>query len=418
MPCYVRTLLPALLTLLLAACAGSNDVERSPEVTSTPDTGGERTSTGTPTVSPTLSPSATATEPARTATATQTAVPTMRPTAAEMEQATLTVPSQCLPEQGERFPYVNHTAGYCLQYPSSFDIADVFPEGAPNVENILGIYGPAHDASLEPLRAGMNVVVVGPADGRTLQQVVDEAVASAGPDAEITTLPAELDGEPAMILEGMPGRTENRQLLTIHEERVFQLTVYPTGDDFPEVADEVELVWQTALDSFAFLSQDVLDQFAACPEQASPYVDVVAGYCLRYPSEFSVVQTTNPPAVTFADTLLSFDGDQESVRVALTVEMEEVADDRTLQELVDEMAAGYAGAEVGQRPAELGGEAAIIIEGLPEGAGSRQLLALHGGAVYRLTLSSVGDELPEAAAAAERLWEAAKGSFVFLPPAD
>lgn len=378
---YKRPLQLSLLLILLAACAGSDE--------------------GTPTAAATASPA-----------------PTVTAASGDGETAGLDLPSTCRQGEEGRPPYVNYTAGYCLQYPASFHVGDVLPEGAPNAEDILGIYGPAYDDSLEPLRAGMSIVVVGPAEGRTLQQVVEEAVVSAGSEAEIARRPAELGDEPAVILDGMPGRTQNRKMYAIHEDRVYEVTVYPTGDEFPEVAGDVALVWQAVLSSFTFLSEDVVEQFAPCPEEASPYADVAAGYCLRYPSPFRLFRSVDPAAVTIADAPPATGDGGETARATMTIEMVLVSPERSLQALVDGIVANFPEAEVQQRQADVGGETAIVIEGLPGRTENRQLFVRHGDALYRLTLSPAGDEFPDAAAAAERLWEAVTDSFTFLPAVD
>ncbi|MDX1689250.1 MAG: hypothetical protein R3248_14805 [Candidatus Promineifilaceae bacterium] len=365
-----------------------------------------------------LAPCAGSEEGAPTPTVTASPAPTATAASGEGETAGLDLPSTCRQQEGGRFTYVNYTAGYCLQYPASFHVGDVLPEGAPNVENILGLYGPAYDDSLEPLRAGMSIVVVGPAEGRTLQQVVEEAVVSAGSEAEIARRPARLGGEAAVILDGMPGRTENRKVLAIHEDTVYEVTVYPTGDEFPEVAGDVALVWQAVLSSFTFLSEDVLEQFAPCPEEASPYADVAAGYCLRYPSSLRLFRSADPAAVTIADAPLAAGDGEETARATMTIEMVLVSPERSLQALVDGIVANFPEAEVQQRQVELGGKEAIVIEGLPGRMENRQLFVRHGDALYRLTLSPAGDEFQGATAAAEGLWEAVTESFTFLPAAD
>lgn len=193
------------------------------------------------------------------------------------------------------------------------------------------------------------------------------------------------------------------------------MTVYPAGGDYPQVAGDVELVWQTVLESFTFLADDVLAQFDACPEEASPYADASAGYCLRYPSRFRLMQMTDPRAVAFVDAPMHVSEGQVSLPARLSIETAEVAPDRTLPELIDGILTEYPDAEIRRRPIRLGGEATVVVEGLSGRTGSRQLFALRNGTLYRFTLSPTGDDLPGAVAAAEGLWKAVTDSFTFLP---
>lgn len=391
--------------LLLAACTSIVDQQPplTPVVESTPSIASDTPTDATdtlPTVGPdTVSPTA--------------GTDSQQPS--EPEVTGLVVPSTCLHQQEGRSPFVNYTGGYCLQYPASFRVGDVFPEGAPNAENILGIYGPPQDASLEPLQAGLSILVIGPVEGRTLQQVVDEAVLTADSGPEITTRITELGGERAVIVEGLQGRSPYRDLLTIHEGKIYELTVYPTGDDYPEVVADVELVWQTVLDTFTFLTEDVLAEFESCPQQAAPYANLAAGYCLRYPSSFNLHQMADSAAVTLAAPALLRE-DPDSAGAMLTVGQVDVTQDRTLQALADEIVAGYRDEESRQSAGMLGGEPALVVESLL--GGKRQLLAIHNGSLYRLTLLPADRSVPEAVTGSEQLWDTVTGSFTFLPKLD
>jgi len=67
----------------------------------------------------------------------------------------------------------------------------------------------------------------------------------------ITRTETTLAGEPALVVEGLPGRNEARHLYAIHNDTVYHLWLEPL--DIAEVADEAEAAWQMALDSFTFL---------------------------------------------------------------------------------------------------------------------------------------------------------------------
>ena len=102
----------------------------------------------------------------------------------------------------------------------------------------------------DPVMALLHVAVPEAANGRSLEQVVDEVVAEYQ-DLEITRTETTLAGEPALVVEGLPGRNEARHLYAIHNDTVYHLWLEPL--DIAEVADEAEAAWQMALDSFTFL---------------------------------------------------------------------------------------------------------------------------------------------------------------------
>jgi hypothetical protein len=59
-----------------------------------------------------------------------------------------------------------------------------------------------------------------------------------------------LGEETAVLITGLPGRTAGRDLYAVHNETVYHLRLDPLG--FEQVATDLELVWQTVLDSFTF----------------------------------------------------------------------------------------------------------------------------------------------------------------------
>jgi heat shock protein HslJ len=155
------------------------------------------------------------------------------------------LPDNCSPQSADLSPYVNVRDGYCLTYPTRFKVGDVFP-------GIFNLYGPPLDQSLEPLQAGMSIVVRGPAIGRTLGEVVD-GVTAEFKDFPITRTQSTLDVEPAEIIEGHGEPWRSRQMFVIHNDTIYSLSVFPVDKAFPQVAPDVDELWQAVISSFAFL---------------------------------------------------------------------------------------------------------------------------------------------------------------------
>jgi hypothetical protein len=140
-------------------------------------------------------------------------------------------------------PYVNPRDGYCLLYPAYFRQQDI------TVPDVTIFIGPAVDPTIpEPVQVFLQVNTE-PANGRSLEQVVGE-VLSVVTGQEIQQSEVMLGEETAVLITGLPGRTAGRDLYAVHNETVYHLRLDPLG--FEQVATDLELVWQTVLDSFTF----------------------------------------------------------------------------------------------------------------------------------------------------------------------
>jgi hypothetical protein len=223
------------------------------------------------------------------------------------------------------------------------------------------------------------------------------------------------------LLEGMPGRALNNQLLVMYNERVYQLTLHPVDPAYPQAAPDVNTLWAMAQETFTFLPQPVIERYSACPtgglqgdQNSAPYLNINGGYCLTYPSYFLLQQDfeKNTTALTTNYILPGSESSQELQLTTLTLTIQsEVANGRTLAQVVDEVAAASSGSALSRTPATLGSAPAEIVEGFPDG--SRHLYAVHDDKVYHLVLTLPQGEIESAAADAARLWEAVTTSFTF-----
>ena len=88
------------------------------------------------------------------------------------------------------------------------------------------------------------------AAGRTASQAADEIMAEAlGFDISRTT--TTIAGEEAVILDNLPGQDLNRQVVVVHQGRLYKFTFTPMGGD----TAGVESLYRTMMNSFSFLPQ-------------------------------------------------------------------------------------------------------------------------------------------------------------------
>jgi hypothetical protein len=147
---------------------------------------------------------------------------------------------------------------------------------------------------------------------------------------------------------------------------------------------------------------------AATSEDLAAYFSLSDGYCLLYPAHFR--------ANNLYARITKFSGPPSDLTAALTILIEDSAGGRTLSHVVDEYLAQFgAGAPGSRAAATLGGEAAVVVEGIPGRSGSREAFVIHGDVVYHLSAYPL-DDLSQARPDVEAVWQAVTASFTFLPP--
>lgn len=144
----------------------------------------------------------------------------------------------------QKSPYINPLHGYCFVYPSHYGQQDSI------ARDMVVLTGPALDPTIpDPLRSMVTISALESAEGRSVQQVVDELIAEA-PGLEIQQYEAILGSEPAILVTGLPARMEGRDLFFIHNDTIFRLRGEPLG--FPELAEDLEETWDIIMSSFRF----------------------------------------------------------------------------------------------------------------------------------------------------------------------
>lgn len=144
--------------------------------------------------------------------------------------------------------YTDSDGRYCLLYPANFEVRH-------ETEGQVAFYGPPLDDSLEPVIASLTIQAEGPAAGRAMTEIMgDYWVICNRPASKCLHQNLTLGGQPAEMVEGVFGESPvaSRQVFVIHADTVYHLSLYPVGASFPQAAPDVELLWQTLLDSFVF----------------------------------------------------------------------------------------------------------------------------------------------------------------------
>lgn len=130
------------------------------------------------------------------------------------------------------------TKGFCLLVPATYTVFDPTP-----TEIVL-----AKESLLNVTEPRLSIVVTAAA-GRTAEQVADEIEAEMQNFA-IKRSTAEVAGQPAVILNEMPGQDLNRRVLIVQNDRLYDLTFAPL--DHPEI----EAFYQAIISDFTLIEPE------------------------------------------------------------------------------------------------------------------------------------------------------------------
>jgi len=135
---------------------------------------------------------------------------------------------------------INTHSNYTVQYPEGYDVAIYSPDG---VAILVGSLLNASDPRLD--------IQVSPAEGRTAEQEADR-LASEMQSFEIERSALTIDGEPAVVLDQVPGQEITRIVLVAHAGRLYTLRFIPADTNLGEVFEKMEQLYQTVTGSLDF----------------------------------------------------------------------------------------------------------------------------------------------------------------------
>jgi hypothetical protein len=139
-------------------------------------------------------------------------------------------------------------------------------------------------------------------------------------------------------------------------------------------------------------------------------INMVAGYCLQYPAEFDVA-FFKPNNIMFFKSLI-LNVSEPNLRIDV-----QPADRMTVDQAADKIVEDYAvpGVEALRVELSLGGEKAIMLDGLSGQDPNRQVVVLHKDSLYILFFLQMDKDQPELVAQAEALYDTVVASFNFRP---
>jgi len=154
------------------------------------------------------------------------------------------------PFAGPNLWYTNEPFGYCLLLPGAYSAINVDPEAAEMAFYVDSVQGTDHARLF---------IKVTDANGRSLEEVTlkrEAEIEKAMPGSDVMWSWASLlDGEPANEFRQVPGQELSRQVVTLHNGRVYTLTFLPDGPVADKAYAEMQNLYEMVMDSFSFLWQ-------------------------------------------------------------------------------------------------------------------------------------------------------------------
>lgn len=157
--------------------------------------------------------------------------------------------------------YLDEEAGYCFQYPSEYVLEQFTPNDPATLGQVvtLKVERPLYTVGLavdvQRFFAGLTLEE---AVTRFMSQFSGEALQSIqrNPVEVLGGLDFQLGGEPAELLDGVPGPSGSRDIFAMHEDLLYHLVFTPSFQDNPQSAQEANLIYNVVTSTFSFLNQD------------------------------------------------------------------------------------------------------------------------------------------------------------------
>lgn len=151
------------------------------------------------------------------------------------------VATGCNAETDNTQTLTDEALGYCVLIPTGFNIEHpVQDEAVIFIGTQMGHGRPQVFINVEE------------AGGRTPETFA--AFLTAGLEQfGVTRTETTLGGEPALVLDKLPGQDVNRQVVAVHGDKLYHLTFVPLNPEDPEMAQEVEELYALVMRSFEFV---------------------------------------------------------------------------------------------------------------------------------------------------------------------
>jgi hypothetical protein len=321
----------------------------------------------------------------------------------EMEEMTT---ADCPEAAAGTHQLIDAVQGICFLYPDNYDVIRT-DDGSLTmyVKSLLNTEAPLATVRVEDV------------NGRTIQEIIPDYPSDADL-ASMSFLTVDLGGEIATVLDMLPGQDTNRRIIALHNDRIVDIMIARVGEEYGEVGQQAEALFQTMTGSFQFIAIDPAADLVAgpeCPEASEGqvlYTNTEDGFCLLLPEKYMVDDTlgsdTGTETAVFVESLMN----TAEPKLFITVQP---ANGRTLEEVTAAKEEEFADFGVSYSFGYmLDGVPANQFDQLPGQDLNRQVVLIHNDRFYTLTFMPDDPAMADVYAEMETLYEVVMDSFSFL----
>jgi hypothetical protein len=152
--------------------------------------------------------------------------------------------SACRAATSDTHSLKNDTSGYCLLYPAGYRAEQPNPD-----ETVL------FTGSLQNLEAERAYIQVSNAGGRAASEIaggIAAEVKASLPNWGVRQSATRIGGETAIVLDNVPGQDISRQVVAVHNGRLYLLTFVPVDPAQGDSYLAMDMLYNTTLESFRF----------------------------------------------------------------------------------------------------------------------------------------------------------------------
>lgn len=145
---------------------------------------------------------------------------------------------------------VNDTTEWSLSEADRLGLCFSYPQGYMQIPNIdtVEIVGPDIPGSDTK---GLFWIEISDAYGRTAEKIADEDLTFAA-GVDVGRWDLTLDGEPAVVLDGMPGQNLQRRVYVVHEQTLYVLAFWPARSENKAAGDQMDALYAAVMNSWAW----------------------------------------------------------------------------------------------------------------------------------------------------------------------
>ena len=287
--------------------------------------------------------------------------------------------------------------GICFSYPLGYT-----QNPYSDTVEILGPALPGSD------RIGLFWLEKSDSQGRTAEKVADEELAIV-PGLNVGRSTVTLGGEPALVLDGMPGQDLQRRVFIVRGQTLYILAFMPTRSENQAANDQMEALFTAVTNSWAW---------SPCSGTESPSIQNTnesmlfssdqLGICFSYPQGYTEYPYNDTVEIAAADLPAS------GMKGLFWLEMSD-AYGRSAEQIADEDLAMDPGLNVERWTVTLGGEPAIVLDGMSGQDLQRRVYIVRGQTLYILAFMPTRSENQAVNDQMEALFTAVTSSWAWSP---